>query len=617
MDFFEAQARAQRRTGRLVVLFGFAVAGTVAATYFATLLILHNTGGDGEGFALWDPMLFLMTMAGVLLVVGGASLFKWSQLSQGGSAIAEMVGGTRIQPGTASANEKRLLNIVEEMSIASSIPVPAVYILEDESAINAFAAGLNTGDAVVAVTRGTLEKLNRDELQGVVAHEFSHILHGDMRLNVRLTSLLFGILVLGLMGRGILRGLRGVRVSSGKGKKGGGVAVIVLIGLALLIIGYVGYFFGRLIQSAVSRQREFLADASAVQFTRNPAGIGGALKKIGGYSLSSYVDSEKAGQIGHFFFAEGVRSWLGGILATHPPLSERIRAVEPSWDGSFVEPPQVVDVSTQSFVSAGLTPPLPPPIPKARPAIRHAAELLEQAGSLTQEHCQQASQLLDTLPPGLREAAQGPEGAQQIVLALLSASPNSVDPVQNSILSLPKALRLPLAQLSCGGLRHLTSEQGKAFIARTREAVQADGVVTPFELALQAMVIRVLEQAREPNRVINFYSFQAVHKDLQVILSALAWTGASKKTSAAQSFSVGAGELPFIQSPLELLAEEACTLAALSEALERLGSASLPIRKRLLNAAAQVIGADGKVTDEEMELLRAISAAVDCPVPAN
>jgi Zn-dependent protease with chaperone function len=294
MDFFEAQARAKKRTSRLVVLFSLAVLGTIAAGYFGAIFLTGQITQksartrDRYGYvqparplALWQPQLLAVVSLGTLAVIGLASLYKWSEFSAGGSAVAESVGGRRVDPHTTDLAERRLLNVVEEMALASGVPMPAVFVLDDEPAINAFAAGLTTADAVVAVTRGTLEKLTRDELQGVIGHEFSHILNGDMRLNLRLTSLIFGILVIGLAGRGILWSLGRARVTSSRdNKNSGGILVAIgAVGLGLLIIGYVGYFFGRLIQAAVSRQREFLADASAVQFTRNPTGLGGALKK--------------------------------------------------------------------------------------------------------------------------------------------------------------------------------------------------------------------------------------------------------------------------------------------------------------------------------------------------
>ncbi len=278
MDFFEAQARAKKRTTRLVVLFAIAVLGAVAAGYCAAILLLQQVPVEENAYGYpigssqqwWDSQVFIGVTLGTLAIVGFASLFKWLSFRTGGAAVAESVGGRRIEHNSSQPAERRLLNIVEEMSIASGVPMPAVYVLDQETGINAFAAGLTTSDAVIAVTAGTLNKLSRDELQGVVAHEFSHILNGDMGLNVKLTALLFGILVIGLMGRGVLWTFYGTRVRSRGDKNSGGIVVAILaVGIALMIVGYIGYFFGRLIQAAVSRQREYLADASAVQFIRS------------------------------------------------------------------------------------------------------------------------------------------------------------------------------------------------------------------------------------------------------------------------------------------------------------------------------------------------------------
>ncbi len=345
MDFFEAQVRARRRTARLVVLFVCAIAGLVAVGYFSTVAIWREVGSsvsDGSAYngrveadhSWWEPQLLAGIAIGTCAVIGLASFFKWAQLRSGGRVVAEMVGGRRINTATTDARERQLLNVVEEMSLASGVPVPGVYVLDKEVAINAFAAGHTADDAVVAVTRGTLDQLTRDELQGVVAHEFSHILNGDMRFNLRMTTVIFGILVIGLIGRTVLLSLRHVRVrSSGNSKGGGGgvVLALVVIGLLLLVLGYVGYFFGRLIQAAISRQREFLADASAVQFTRNPGGIVSALRRIGGYAAGSRLESARSAQIEHFFFAQGFRSSLAGLWNTHPPLRERIQAIDPTF----------------------------------------------------------------------------------------------------------------------------------------------------------------------------------------------------------------------------------------------------------------------------------------------
>lgn len=660
MDFFEAQARAKRRTNRLVVLFALAVLGTITASYVAAVLIVRTAGGshrhayydESPTLLYWDPTIFAGVAVATLAVVGLASLYKWSQMRQGGSAIAELVGGRRIDPHTTNLHERRLLNVVEEMAIASGTPVPAVYVLDEEPAINAFAAGLTTSDAVVAVTRGTLEKLTRDELQGVIGHEFSHILNGDMRLNVKLAAIVFGILVIGLVGRGILYGLGRGRVRGG-GKKGNGVAVILAIGVALLLIGYVGYFFGRLIQAAVSRQREFLADASAVQFTRNPAGLSGALKKIGGYALGSALTDQHASEIGHFFFAQGFTSFFGGLWATHPPLDERLRAIDPRWDGKMFDPPEVVDVASESFASAGLAgsarsrTDTPPPLvreivhegettPPARVPFQ-ASAVTASIGALTDDHFRHARALLDTLPAGLRQATRTADTAIPLVYALLSngapanrerqlaliaqhsgaAHRTATQTLLPLLADLDEAVKLPLFQLCLPALRTLDPAALDRFVTTLDELVHSDAEVTAFEFALQKMLLRQLSLARAstPRAPVQFSSFQPLAADIAVVLSALARAGATEPGRISLAFAAGVGQLPLIADRLALAGSEACTLAKLDAALDRLVGASLPIKQRVLAAAAQVIGADQVVTPREADLFRAIAAAIDCPVP--
>ena len=287
---------------------------------------------------LWNPELFGLVAMGTSAVIAAGSLYKMAALSGGGHTVAELLGGRLLRADAATPAERRLLNVVEEMAIASGVPVPPVYLLENELGINAFAAGHAPGDAVVAVTAGTLARLSRDELQGVIAHEFSHILNGDMRLNIRLMGVLFGILVIGLTGWIIFRSTTGGYVRLGaRDDDRKGFNPLPLIGLALYVIGYVGVFFGNLIKAAVSRQREFLADASAVQFTRNPDGIAGALKKIGAVAEGSRIQDPHAEEASHMFFGDALSGWteLFGLLATHPPLVERIKRIDPSFDGDF------------------------------------------------------------------------------------------------------------------------------------------------------------------------------------------------------------------------------------------------------------------------------------------
>lgn len=645
MDFFEAQARAKQRTTRLVVLFGLAVVGTILAAYVAGVLLFGQWDAyraDGEfsaGGALtarpwWQPQLFAGITAGTLAVVGLASLFKWNQYSAGGSVVAEALGGRRVDPRTTQLKERQLLNVVEEMAIASGTPVPAVYIMDDEPALNAFAAGLTTSDAVVAVTRGTLDKLTRDELQGVVGHEFSHILNGDMRLNMRLTALLFGILVLGLAGRGILWSLRHTRGGSRRDKNGGGIIVaIAAAGLALLVIGYVGYFFGRLIQAAVSRQREFLADASAVQFTRNPGGIVGALKKIGGYALGSSLNSSKSAEIGHFFFAQGFRSMFGGLWATHPPLDERIRSIDPAFDGKYFEPPEVVDVSVASFVAAGFVAPRGPGSVRAPLPPAAAPAAVAAIGTLAAGQLARAQDLLEELPAPLRDAAHDPGEAPALLFGLLLAeepalrsaqrrlvaakAPDSLpalDRLEPGLQRLAADERLPLLQLAMPTLRRLPPAALDPLLDTLDELVHADGRVSAFEFALQKLVVRSLELGRRPDAaVVQYHSFNAVTDEIAAVLTALAHAAAAPEF-APRAFAAGAAQLKLIEPQLHFRVG-AADFAALDAALDKLAAASPAIKQRILVAAAHVIGADGRILVGEAELLRAVAAALDCPMP--
>jgi Zn-dependent protease with chaperone function/uncharacterized tellurite resistance protein B-like protein len=652
MDFFAAQALAKQRTARLVALFVLAVAGTILALYAALLLILGQTGGDisidlGDGPGWWQPRLLFVVGSVTLATIVCASLVKWLQFSRGGSAVAEELGGRRVDPRTTDFNERRLLNVVEEMAIASGTPVPAVYVLDDEPGLNAFAAGLTTSDAVVAVTRGTLEKLNRDELQGVVGHEFSHILNGDMRLNVRISALLFGILVLGLIGRGLLASLRRVRPSRSRNEKNGGGLVVglMLLGLALFVVGYVGWFFGRLIQAAVSRQREFLADAAAVQFTRNPEGIAGALKKIGGYALGSALHSAKSAEIGHFFFAQGFKSMFGGLWATHPPLAERIRAIEPGFDGRFFAPPEVVDVELKSFIEAGFAGPartgtvratatplaVPPVLPPAA-----AVAALAAVGTLTADQIENAQTLLATVPPDLRAAARDPNTAPAALYVLLLAEDAAVRHRQLRIVAdragaeasaavarlhtsadaLGDEQRVPVLQLTLPALRQLAPGALDAFLHTLDELVHADTQVSTFEFALQKMVSRTLHLGRTPqSAVAQYHSLHAVADEISVVLSALAHAATASPAIAPTAFQSGAMHLRLIEGRLRFLAGESSDLARLDAALDKLARASLPIKERVLRAAAEVVGADGRLLITEAELLRAIAAALDCPMP--
>ncbi|MDR1010912.1 MAG: M48 family metalloprotease [Opitutaceae bacterium] len=477
MNFFQAQDNARRKSGRLVFFYIAAVVAIIVTIYCVLVFGLRfasQNSDDPEMFAapLWQPDMFLGTAVVTIAIIGFGSLFKTLSLRSGGGVVARSAGGRLVPPNTGDPQCRRLVNIVEEMAIASGVRMPEVYVLP-EAGINAFAAGYSPDDAAVAVTQGALDALTRDELQGVVAHEFSHILNGDMRLNIRLIGLLFGILLITLVGRVVMRlGFSSDGRRSSSKDKGGSAIAFALLGLAIIIIGYVGVFFGRLIQAAVSRQREFLADASAVQFTRNPGGIAGALKKIGAAASGSRIENPHATETSHMYFANALRSSFGGLLATHPPLIDRIKAIDPTFDGNFraikrTAPGAGAGVSdlraglqtqsqtrsqahsqmqsrsqtqTPSWAStpasrvpgtplasrvsptphvspAPRVPGVPPPLPAAvtAPAFLAALSALETPDS------QKGADILAAIPGDFRNAAHDPERARAVLLSLLYA----------------------------------------------------------------------------------------------------------------------------------------------------------------------------------------------------
>ena len=682
MNFFAHQEEAQRITRRLVVLFALAVVAIVVAVYLAVAVLLFGAGsshGHAPGVmatGIWQPKLFVVVAIGTLLVIAGGSGFKTLQLREGGSAVARLLGGRRVDPNTSDPAERRLRNVVEEMALASGLPVPDVYVLDRESGINAFAAGHEPSDAVIAVTDGTLHLLSRDELQGVVAHEFSHILHGDMRLNLRLMGLVFGILAISSIGYILMRsGMWGGRR---RDNKGGSLA---LVGLALYAIGWIGVFFGRLIKAAVSRQREFLADASAVQYTRNPSGIAGALRKIGGYGAGSRLKSGHAEEASHLFFADGLRASWFGLTASHPPLAERIRRIDPSFDGTFptVRWPEDGEETGPPAPAEGARAtrgrsPVPPifPIPGttmggAAGAVPVAvagaaalsgpagdggggggaapgpAEFAATAGTVDPSHLAWAASLLDGLPEPLLDAAREPDSARSLVYALLLDRDEEVRTVQRRVLeqgSSPsdvaatgrlwalvdragRSARLPLADLALPALRALSPGQYRSFRRTVTALAEADHRIDLFEYALKRMILRNLEPRFAPTRDevqathdpgVQYYSLRRLSAEVSCLLSTLAWSGTGDPKRAEEAVAAGAAELEGLVE-VETLGSDACRLSALDDALGRLAQAAPRLRERLLRGAVAVVAADRRVVDAEAELLRAIADALDCPVP--
>lgn len=610
MDFFEQQAQARKNTGWLVGLFALAVVLIVVAVYLAAVLALRGpaTAQAGVPLAWWDPGLLALTALGVGLIVGVASGVRTLSLRRGGPAVAEMLGGRQVLPNSADPDERRLLNVVEEMALAAGMPVPVVFVLPDEPGINAFAAGYGMDDAVVAVTDGALHALSRDELQGVVAHEFSHLLNRDSRLNIQLTGLIFGILALGLAGRLLLRS--GVHVRGGKRNQG--AAVVLLVGLALFVAGYLGVLFGRLIRAAVSRQREVLADASAVQFTRNPAGLAGALKKIG--AAGSAIRDPKGEEVSHFFFASGLRpSALSLLWSTHPPLVERIKRLDPSFDGDFgpyagataARPADAPGVSNLAGAAA------PPAEPEAPPEAGEAvvAEIPEPLHDAVSTSFGAVATLYALmLDPDESVRAQQVEALQASLTTPLFAEVLKVMP---AVSALPRDVRLPLADLAAPALRQLSPAQAERFAEVIGHLARADGRLSIFEFALETIIQHRLEHLLDATPVRPRGTKEDILDDAVVLLSALAHVGAPTTAGMQAAFRAGLNALTYAA-----LRPVASTSKDLDGVLDRIGEAKDEVRAKVVEACVRTVLHDREVTRDEGPLLRAIAIALEVPLPA-
>lgn len=643
MDFFERQDRAREKTQWLVLYFVLAVLCIIAGIYAVCAgIFLRERLADGVTLAaMWDSRLFLGVAGGTCLVVVLGTLYKTAELRRGGAAVAEMLGGRRIHPNTQDPDERKLLNIVEEMALASGMAVPPVYLMAEEEGINAFAAGFQPNDAVIGVTRGCMRMLNRDELQGVIAHEFSHILNGDMRLNLRLMGVIFGILCLAVMGRVLLYSghHRSYRMGAKSNNSGGNP--LPLIGIALIVIGSIGVFFGRLIQAAVSRQREFLADAAAVQFTRNPAGIAGALKKIGGLVSGSRMQNPHASEASHLFFGNALASSFANAFATHPPLAERIKAIEPTFDGRFPALSGTPSQGVESAFTARIAGDAPPPLTRRRQERgggRVAArQALSSVGAPGEEHLQVATEWRESLPEALVTACHDPAQAPAVILALLLDNDGEISARQiNSIAfdqgqpvsELTRDLRgfvnrvgplsrLPLAELCVSALRELPPAEYEKLRKLIRRLIEADRQVNLFEYALEKCLERHLAPTFDRNHrsVTHYYALAPLLDDAARVLSLLARLGHSNAAGAELAYAEAIRSLGKEPYERPMLPPKEAGLQHADAALSRIGQASPVIKRQFLEAAALAVASDGELKVQEAEMLRAVADALDCPIP--
>ena len=653
-SFLDYQEKARKRTKRLVALYVLCLAGLVAAFCLIVAFGLHlGESGTSDGFSLGEQVRehggpLAVTALAVLAVVGIATAVKTHRLGDGGTRVAESLGGRRVAPNTRDRLERRLLNVVEEMAIASGIAIPAVYVLDEEEGINAFAAGYAPNDAAVAVTHGALTTLSREELQSVVGHEFSHVLNGDMRLNVRLLASIFGIVCIAVFGRILLRAgfelAARSRPRRSRDDKDPTVAIafaLMIAGAVVWVLGSLGVLFGRILQSSISRQREFLADASSVQFTRNPRGMAGALRTIGAVSGHGTLTTPRAAEVSHMLFAAGS---LGLIFATHPPLESRIRRFEPGFNGDFRPTYEALrrrmanrragtpddddrdDTEGLRGVLAGAILRRAVRAEARRPAPSPAA-----AGFAGPVPGASAPRLTDGELASLRDpdcapsalcaallADAGPVRDAQLA-AIRRAWPENGDARTQLALDWRRhlarfdaPLRRSLCELAVETLRALPERERRALADLLHVLVAADGAVTPFEFAVETLFRNRLL----PPRPAALLPAHALAEPVRTVLFTLAHFGAASPEERARAYGAGLSSLPPHFGRPAAMPEPELGFPAFTAALDRLRALRPADKASFLAACRAAALADAVVTEDEDETLRAIAGTLDVPLAA-
>ena len=660
MDFFAQQTKIRNSSRTLVWLFALAVLAIVIAVDLVCAFVL------GVGLR---PLPLLGIAAAVIVVIGLCSAYRVASLAGGGAAVAREMNAVEVPADTTNAQWQRLRNVIEEIAIASGVPVPEIYVMQNEPAINAFAAGYTPTDAAVCVTQGCLDKLNRDELQGVIAHEFSHVLNGDMRLNIRLMGLLFGIMAIWVVGRFLMWGGYFGLGDGGRRRRGGSSGQVALAGIALLAIGAIGVFFGRLIQAAVSRSRESLADASAVQFTRQTSGIAGALKKIAVFEEGSALQSARRDEVRHMLFGDAEQSsWF----ATHPPIMQRIKALEPGFK------PEELDAYVKQWLASGGDPDhielhatqhpwekavhefaradgdvdihgAPPtaggetrtgaiggaiPARGAELAITAAAVAGQVASPGTDDY-RAAADLHAQIPMALAAAARDPRGALATVFALAisehpdvmaqqvqavaqafdAALADATRSLAAQMADLHPMLRLPLAQLAFPALKRRPRPEINALVKTLDALIHADGRVDLDEYCLAKLVQAQVVAALDPSASFKpgILKLADAQDELRDLAALVAHFGNDDDDSARRAFQAAMQDALPNASVMYALPEDWQT--ALDRALAALSRLRPEGKQLVVQALTRAIAVDGKVTLAESELLRVTCATLGCPLP--
>jgi Zn-dependent protease with chaperone function len=634
MNFFQSQAKARSQTNRLVLLFVLAVISLILLTNLLVMGLFGYFGLEGQALTLdymkqqFDWQMFLTISVVVIIFVALGSIYKLMSLRQGGRVVAEALGGTLINQNTDNLQYRVLLNVVEEMAIASGTPVPLVFVLKDESAINAFAAGFSFKDAVIGVTQGALDCFNRDELQGVIAHEFSHIVNGDMRINMRLMGILHGIMLLGLLGYYIMRVSGGSSRSKDSGK-------LVFLGLGLVVIGYGGMFFGNAIKASVSRQREYLADASAVQFTRDNQGIANALKKIGGYSEGSKLESPEAQSISHAFFSNALTNKFTSLFATHPPLPMRIKQIEPNWSGKF----KTVKVTN-----------CPPLLGGEEATVSHFTDsadeldtaasmhnLLEGVGQVSSSNVALAKKRIAAIPKSIRDLVYSSQGAEAFVYALLLTDNSSdktfvekqwrylqmnlphplfelVEQYFQAVSELRLEYRLPLIEMALPQLRGMPESRYEAILEQMRYLVFIDNKLSIFEWAISSIVASYLQTEFEhaDQKQVKYSSTGVVQQYIEVCLSMLLYEfcQAGEHATILQKANGIMGLRTLSLVPLDKL-----NIEDFSKAVQALSKLAPEPKQKVLQTCIFAVTQDQHYSPQEHETIRALAGCLACPMP--
>lgn len=648
MSFFAEQDRARRATTRLVTFYVAAVAAIVVAVNLVVVpvqMVFTAKPGWVEAllynrpwhlYALASGSDYAWISAITLLVIATGTAEIMAHLALGEAAIASMLGGSKLGYGRSGSSESRLANVVEEMAIASGLAVPCVYVLPRENSINTFAAGRSLNQAFIVVTQGALERLSRDEMQGVIAHEFSHILNGDLRLNLRALCALQGILVVSEAGRFMMRYYSGYGTEEGRRFF---LLPLAIIGAGVFLAGSVGLVAARLIQAALAREREYLADACAVQYTRNPDGLCGALARIHTEAAGSRLMNWHAGALGHMLFVPGVKQWLGRRLATHPEISERIRRANPQASlelylerlkprrggapGRAEEQPAKPDVLAMVSLPVSIAP----------KQLTGVTAMIASIGQPGIEHLEYARGLLAYLPASLRDALATADGAQAVMIGALIEEDHSARGLQLEALgtlgleslarrgevlsplirSLDRAYRLPMVALAIPSLRGLDTPSRDLFLAALRAVIEADRRVSLDEFVMLTIFDWNLGPRARLSGSVRYRSRMEISTDAGLVLSLLAQAGAEVQNDSVSAFTCGANV--FGDPKLTLLPKADIHLGAVTTGLERLALLAPLEKAAFLDACHAVAGADGILRLVEFELVRAIAVALNCPMP--